>query len=63
MNPLSMSESVTTTKAKAIILMRPDVKKRLEQLAKTRNRSMSNLVETLVIEELKRAEESGELPE
>ena len=53
---------VTTTKAKAMILMKPEVKADLERLAKARNRSMSNLVETLVMEEIERAKESGELP-
>ena len=54
---------VTTTKAKAMILMKQEVKADLERLAKARNRSMSNLVETLIMEEIARAKESGELPD
>ena len=63
MKPTSTESTVTTNKLKAIILLKKEVKRDLERLSKSRNRSMSNLVETLIMDEIKKAKESGELPE
>ena len=63
MKPPSTESTVTTNKLKAIILLKKEVKRDLERLSKSRNRSMSNLVETLIMDEIKQAKESGELPE
>lgn len=53
---------VATEKARIVSYIDPDAKKDLEALASKRNRSMSNLLETLIYEEIQRAKESGELP-
>ena len=45
-----------------IVYLTPDVKERYEQLAKARNRTASNLTETLILKAIWEAEQSGELP-
>lgn len=55
--------SLATDKSKVMAYMDGPVKQELERLAEIRNRSMSNLIETLVLAEIQRARESGELPE
>lgn len=52
---------VATAKAKVFAYIDPDLKKQLEDLAEKRNRSVSNLIETLVMEEVERAKSNGEL--
>jgi hypothetical protein len=54
--------SVPTDKAKVFGYIEPELKKKLERLADRRNRSISNMIETLIREEVEKAEESGELP-
>lgn len=57
-----MNTFVATSKAKLFAYLDPELKDDLERLADARNRSLSNLVETLVREEIDRARQSGELP-
>jgi len=53
--------SVATNKAKVFAYIDPELKEGLEQLAERRNRSVSNLVETLIQQEIEKAKEAGEL--
>lgn len=52
---------VATDKARLVAYCDPELKKKLEQLAELRFRSLSNLVESVVALEVARAEQSGEL--
>ena len=61
MDEVDIETLVATAKAKVLAYMEPEVREDLERLAAQRNRSMSNLIETLVIDEIRRAIESGEL--
>jgi hypothetical protein len=54
--------SVATSKAKLFAYVTHRDKADLERLADLRNRSVSNLIETLVKEEIARAKAAGELP-
>lgn len=54
---------VPTNKAKVFAYIEPELKEKLERLAERRNRSISNLLETLIREEIEQAEEKGELNE
>lgn len=58
---MTTKTSVATDKARVVAYCDPQTKKRLEKLAAQRLRSLSNLVEAVLVEELARAEESGEL--
>ena len=51
-----------TDKARIVSYIPPDMKEDLERLAEIRYRSVSNLVEALIGEEIARAKTSGELP-
>lgn len=53
---------MATDKAKLMVYLDPSYKEWLGKLASTQNRSMSNYVETLIIERIDEAIESGELP-
>lgn len=53
--------SVPTDKAKVFAYIDPELKKKLERLADKRNRSISNMVETMIREEVEEAEQKGEL--
>ena len=53
---------MATDKAKLMVYLDPSYKEWLGKLASTQNRSMSNYVETLIIERIDKAIESGELP-
>jgi hypothetical protein len=55
------SESVATDKAKLFAYVDPTLKAKIERLADQRLRSVSNLVESVMAEEVARAERSGEL--
>ncbi len=57
-----LSESVATDKAKLFAYVDPALKAKIERLADQRLRSVSNLVESVMAEEVARAERSGELP-
>ena len=50
-----------TDKAKVSAYVEQDLKKKVDRLCEIRNRSISNLVETLLRDEIAKAEESGEL--
>lgn len=54
--------TVATNKARIVAYCDHDIKDKLEQLAEARFRSLSNLVESVLAEEVAKAEKSGELP-
>ena len=54
---------VATNKAKLIAYVSHADKADLERLAEIRLRSLSNLIEAMVRDEIRKAKESGELPE
>jgi predicted transcriptional regulator len=56
-----MGMAVATDKIKVTAYVEPDVKEQLDRLCKARNRSASNLIETLIREAAKAAEEAGEI--
>jgi hypothetical protein len=56
------SETVATDKAKLFAYVDPALKAKIERLADQRLRSVSNLVESVMAEEVAKAERSGELP-
>jgi len=53
--------SVATKKPRVVVYLDASLKERLEALADKRNRSISNLLETLAKQEIEEAQESGEL--
>lgn len=53
---------MATDKAKLMVYLESSYKEWLGKLASTQNRSMSNYVETLIIERIDKAIDSGELP-
>jgi len=59
--PLNNSRA-TNTPTRAVFYLPPELKTKLEALASKRNRSVSNLLETLAKDVVEQAEESGELP-
>lgn len=56
------NETVATDKAKLFAYVEPALKDKIERLAETRLRSVSNLVESVMADEIRKAERSGELP-
>lgn len=56
------SETVATNKARIVSYVEPEIKEKLEKLADARLRSLSNLIEAALVEEVARAEANGELP-
>jgi len=55
-------KTMATDKSKLFAYVKPDLKEKLEALAGLRMRSVSNLIEYVLAEEVARAERSGELP-
>lgn len=55
-------DSVATDKAKLFAYVEPGLKAKIEKLADVRFRSVSNLVESVMADEVRRAEQAGELP-
>ncbi len=53
--------AMPTDKAKLMVYMDPNYKEGLGQLASLENRSMSNYVETLIIEAVNKAIQSGRI--
>jgi predicted HicB family RNase H-like nuclease len=53
---------MATDKAKLMVYLDPSYKEWLGKLAASQNRSMSNYVETLIIETVDKAVQAGELP-
>ena len=56
------NQEMPSKRPRLIVYLTPDVKERYEQLAKMRNRTASNLTETLILKAIWEAEQSGELP-
>lgn len=54
-------DDVATNKARLVAYCDPEIKEKLERLAETRLRSLSNLIESVLVEEVAKAEASGEL--
>jgi predicted transcriptional regulator len=52
---------VATNKARLVAYCDPEIKEKLERLAELRLRSLSNLIESVLVEEVARAEAKGEL--
>ncbi|MBD1913614.1 MULTISPECIES: hypothetical protein [unclassified Leptolyngbya] len=59
---MSVFGDVATDKARIVAYCSQEMKQKLERLADLRFRSLSNLVEAVLAEEIARAEASGELP-
>jgi predicted transcriptional regulator len=55
------SNTVATNKARLVAYCDPEVKEKLEKLAELRLRSLSNLIESVLADEVAEAESSGEL--
>lgn len=55
------SNNVATNKARLVAYCEPEIKEKLERLAELRLRSLSNLIESVLAEEVARAEANGEL--
>ncbi|MEM7066775.1 MAG: hypothetical protein AAF572_26865 [Cyanobacteria bacterium P01_B01_bin.77] len=55
------TQEMPSKRPRLIVYLTPDVKERYEQLAKLRNRTASNLTETLILKAIWEAEQSGEL--
>lgn len=56
-----MVSSVVTAKKRISVYINEELKERLEKLAKSRKRSLNNLIETCMEEIADKAEEDGEL--
>ena len=52
---------VATNKARIVAYCEPEIKEKLEKLAEVRLRSLSNLIESVLVEEIAKAEARGEL--
>lgn len=52
---------VATNKARLVAYCEPEIKEKLERLAEARLRSLSNLIESVLVEEVAKAEANGEL--
>lgn len=59
-NP-EFSVVVATDKEKTFAYIEPNLKRKAERLAKSRARSLSSLIEWLLIQEVRAAEQTGEL--
>jgi len=56
------TDDVATNKARLVAYCDPEIKEKLEKLAEGRLRSLSNLIESILVEEVTKAEATGELP-
>ena len=54
---------VATNKARIVSYVDPEIKGKLEKLAEARLRSLSNLIEAVLVDEVASAEANGELPQ
>jgi hypothetical protein len=59
--PMDSAHTVATDKARIVSYVAPEIKQKLEKLAEARLRSLSNLIEAALVEEVARAEAAGEL--
>jgi hypothetical protein len=55
------STNVATNKARLVAYCDHETKEKLERLAEQRLRSLSNLIESVLVDEVAKAEASGEL--
>ena len=55
------NNDVATNKARLVTYCEPEVKEKLERLAEAQLRSLSNLIEKILVDEVNRAEATGEL--
>lgn len=58
---VAMENSVPTKNPRVVVYLSETLKTQLEKLAAARNRSVSNLLETLAKEEVEKAVKSGEI--
>ncbi|MEP0873707.1 ribbon-helix-helix protein, CopG family [Trichocoleus desertorum AS-A10] len=58
---VALEKPVPTKNPRVVVYLNETLKAKLEKLAAKRNRSVSNLLETLVKEEVDRAEREGEI--
>lgn len=58
---MDSANNVATDKARIVSYVAPEIKQKLEKLAEVRLRSLSNLIEAALVEEVARAEAAGEL--
>ena len=59
---MQAQQDMTTKRPRLVVYLTEDVKRAFEQLAEQRNRSASNLAETLIMKELWQAQQAEELP-
>jgi molybdopterin-guanine dinucleotide biosynthesis protein A len=59
---VSQIAPMPTKNPRVVVYLTPELKAALEALAEKRNRSVSNLLETLAKNEVESAKERGELP-
>ena len=53
--------TVATKKPRVVVYLSEELRNKLERLAESRNRSVSNLLETLTKREIEQAEAAGEI--
>ncbi|MEP0873180.1 ribbon-helix-helix protein, CopG family [Trichocoleus desertorum AS-A10] len=58
---VAVEKPVPTKNPRVVVYLSETLKTKLERLAAKRNRSVSNLLETLAKEEVERAESTGEI--
>jgi len=58
---VAVEKPVPTKNPRVVVYLSETLKTKLERLAAKRNRSVSNLLETLAKEEVERAENTGEI--
>ena len=59
---MQFMQDMPSKRPRLTVYLTPDVKERFDELAAIRNRTASNLAETLILKEIWTAEQSGELP-
>jgi len=61
MTAVLLKRAVATKKPRVVVYLSEDLRDKLEQLAEKRNRSVSNLLQTLVKQEIEKAEAEKEI--
>lgn len=56
-----MAQTMATDKARLSLYMDRQIKEKAEKLAEARRRSLSNLIETVMLKEIEKAEKAGEI--
>ena len=59
---VSLTVPMPTKNPRVVVYLTPELKAELEALAEKRNRSVSNLLETLAKNEVENAKAAGEMP-